>query len=140
MQGRLCELDTYAKYREYASLSVPTSFTDISSDPRVVQLLRAHYQSPADVEFYIRLFAEDTLNNSALPELLQYMEAVDAFSQALTNPLLSEHVFNERTFSTIGWKAIQSTHSLQELLARNSNWSQLGRPRISMTQQDWKYR
>jgi prostaglandin-endoperoxide synthase 2 len=47
------------------------------------------------------------------------MVALDAFSQALTNPLLSENVFNETTFSLEGMKIIEKTRSLREIVARN---------------------
>jgi prostaglandin-endoperoxide synthase 2 len=66
------------------------------------------------------------------------MVAVDAFSQALTNPLLSEHVFNEGTFTPIGWKTIQDTGSLRDIVARNSK-QDIGTARISMTRPGWKY-
>ncbi|MFN7508041.1 MAG: hypothetical protein ACK5Q1_21040, partial [Limnobacter sp.] len=84
------------------------------------------------------LFAEDTEPNSPLPELIQRMVAVDAFSQALTNPLLSEHVYKPDTFSQIGWNAIQGTQTLRDILARNSP-DQGGSARISMTQASWRY-
>ena len=48
------------------------------------------------------------------------MVALDAFSQALTNPLLSENVFNETTFSPEGMKIIESTKSLRDIAARNT--------------------
>ena len=66
------------------------------------------------------------------------MVAVDAFSQALTNPLLSEHVFHEDTFTKFGWDTIHSTGKLRDVLERNSPGG-LGDARISMTQADWTY-
>ena len=51
------------------------------------------------IEFFPGLFAEDARPNSVLPSLIGRMVGVDAFSQALTNPLLSPRVFNEQTFS-----------------------------------------
>ena len=53
-------------------------------------------------------------------ELLTTMVANDAFTQALTNPLLARNVFNEATFSPAGMKIINETSSLQQILARNS--------------------
>lgn len=47
------------------------------------------------------------------------MVAVDAFSHALTNPLLSPHVFSEATFTTEGWASIAATSPLNDLAARN---------------------
>jgi prostaglandin-endoperoxide synthase 2 len=48
------------------------------------------------------------------------MVAVDAFSQALTNPLLAKSVFNASTFSRAGMRAIKRTSRLQDLVARNT--------------------
>jgi prostaglandin-endoperoxide synthase 2 len=47
------------------------------------------------------------------------MVAADAFSHALSNPLLSPHVFHAGTFTTAGLDVIQKTASLADLLARN---------------------
>jgi prostaglandin-endoperoxide synthase 2 len=66
------------------------------------------------------------------------MVAVDAFSQALTNPLLSEHVFNPATFSEVGWNAIRTTKTLTALLERNAPGGLKG-ARVSMTRADWHY-
>jgi prostaglandin-endoperoxide synthase 2 len=137
-QGRLYQLDSYANYREYVSLKKPTSFSEISKNSKVVDFLAKHYKTPDDIDLYIGLFAEDNEANSPLPPLILRMVAVDAFSQALTNPLLSEHVFNVHTFSPFGWDAIQNTHTLHDILARNSP-DKAGSARISMTQSDWKY-
>lgn len=137
-QGRLCKLDSYTNYRKYVSLEKPMDFTDISKDKAVVDFLAANYSSPDDVDFYIGLFAEDTERNSPLPPLILRMVAVDAFSQALTNPLLSEHVFRPDTFSAIGWNAIQSTRSLRDVLIRNIPHD-IADARVAMTQSNWVY-
>jgi prostaglandin-endoperoxide synthase 2 len=136
-QGRECHVATYSDYRAYAGLSRPKTFADVSSDPRVVHLLRSAYGTPANIEFYVGLFAEDLVEHSPLPPLILAMVAVDAFSQALTNPLLSRHVFNEATFSDVGWEAIGNTSSLKDVLARNSPPGALGGKRISMTREGW---
>ena len=57
-------------------------------------------------------------------ELLTTMVANDAFTQALTNPLLARNVFTEDTFSAAGMKIIEETHSLKQILARNSQSSE----------------
>ena len=140
-QGRLCELASYSDYREYVSLSRPGDFSDISSDPQVVDFLKNTYKTVDKVEFYVGLFAEDNTKNSPLPPLLLRLVAVDAFSQALTNPLLSEHVFNENvrqeTFSAQGWEAIANTSVLRDILERNSPGG-IGDAQIGMTLSSWK--
>jgi prostaglandin-endoperoxide synthase 2 len=138
-QGRICRLAPYADYRAYVSLPRPRDFEDVSTNPKVVAFLKKVYQRPGDIEFYVGLFAEDTVRNSPLPELILRMVAVDAFSQALTNPLLSEHVFREDAFSTPGWDAIHTTSRLRDVVARNVPGG-LGDVPIGMTQAGWTRR
>ncbi len=137
-QGRFVNLAPYTDYRDYAGLPRPKTFEDISGNPDITDALKRAYGTPDKVDFYVGLFAEDTVANSPLPELLMRMVAVDAFSQALTNPLLSEHVFNPDTFSQYGWDEIQATHSLRDLVARNVP-QPLGDAFIGMTRPDWRY-
>jgi prostaglandin-endoperoxide synthase 2 len=61
--------------------------------------------------------------------------AIDAFSQAFTNPLLSPRVFNSATFSPLGWDLIGSTNSLSDLLHRNVPGER--RYEVTMTRRDW---
>ncbi len=135
-QGRLCDLAPYPDYREYVSLPRPKDFSDISSDARVVEFLSDRYRSVNDVDFYVGLFAEDPVDNSPLPPLMLRLVAVDAFSQALTNPLLSEHVYKKSTFSALGWEAIESTTSLADVLERNTA-GPFSKAEITMTQPGW---
>jgi prostaglandin-endoperoxide synthase 2 len=139
MQGRLCHLAPYADYRAHVSLARPGDFDSISSDPRTGPLLRSLYGDPSRIDFYVGLFAEEPVKNSPLPPLLLAMVAVDAFSQALTNPLLSERVFNQETFTKFGWDEIHDTSSLGDIVRRNSP-AAVGDARISMTRADWTYR
>ncbi len=118
-QGRFNKLDTYNNYRIAFGRSAARTFADISSREEVQAELQRLYGTVDRVEFYPGLFAEDLVDGSPLPELILRMVAVDAFSQALTNPLLSQHVFNPLTFTDYGWQTIQTTHSLADLVARN---------------------
>jgi prostaglandin-endoperoxide synthase 2 len=140
-QARACQVAPYVDYRRYVTLPAPTSFARVSTDPRVVNFLQSVYQSPAEIDFYIGLFAEDTVENSPLPRLLLTMVAVDAFSQALTNPLLCRNVYEtnrEAAFTRLGWDTIVQTHSLRDILDRNTPHG-AGDARISMTWSGWKY-
>lgn len=137
-QGRLCKLDSYSNYRTYAGLKPPAKFSDISKNKDVVDFLAKNYEKPDDIDYYVGLFAEDLEKNSPLPPLILNMVAVDAFSQALTNPLLSEHVFQPSTFTDMGWETIENTGSLHDVLERNSLVGS-AIPRISFTQSSWKY-
>ena len=138
LQGRHCALAPYARYRTYASMQAPARFTDISSDQRVVDFLRDAYGTPEKVDFYIGLFAEDRVKNAPLPPLILRMVAVDAFSQALTNPLLSEHVFSKDTFSPYGWATINETANLRDMVARNTPGGSVD-GFIGMTRPGWQH-
>ena len=136
-QGRVYRLDTYNHYRVAFGMKAAERFEDISSDPSVRALLQQLYGTPDDVEFYPGLFAEDRVPESPLPGLLMRMVAVDAFSQALTNPLLSQWVFNAETFTQWGYDLIQNTSKLGDILARNVPVR--GTTPIEMTQATWHY-
>ncbi len=119
-QGRRNELAGYNDYRAAMGFPRVTRFEQISGDPRVVAGLRAAYGHVDRIEFFIGLFAEDTLERAAVPPLIGRMVAADAFSHALTNPLLSPYVFNAGTFSEQGLASIERTGTLGDLLARNA--------------------
>ena len=119
-QGRVAGLASYNDYRRLCRHAPAASFADISSDPRVQQRLAELYPGGVeDVEFYIGLFAEDLEPNNVLPPLMMTMVAFDAFSQALTNPLLGPRVFNADTFTQTGMEIIEDTTSLSDIVQRN---------------------
>ncbi len=118
-QGRDAQLGSYNEYRVAVGFPRAETFADISSDPKICSELRKLYTEPDNVEFYVGLFAEDPRPNAAIMGLIGRFVALDAFSQALTNPLLSEHVFNEKTFGPEGMKFIECTHTLEDVLRRN---------------------
>ncbi len=139
-QGRLVRLAPYTAYRKYMGMSQPSRFEDISTNPDVVTFLRDKYNGRVeDVEFYVGLFSEDPGKNTPLPPLIRSMVAVDAFSQAFTNPLLSEHVFRESTFSPTGWATIHGDNTLDAVVRRNTPKGAVEGP-ITMTQPGWKRR
>jgi len=72
-----------------------------------------------------------------LPSLIGRMVGVDAFSQALTNPLLSPRVFNEQTFSPLGMQIIGGTSRLSDIVHRNVPESP-GTYLVTMTRADWR--
>jgi prostaglandin-endoperoxide synthase 2 len=53
-------------------------------------------------------------------ELLTVMVGYDAFTQALTNPLLAPEVFTEATFTRVGLEVIRTTSSMQQIVRRNA--------------------
>jgi prostaglandin-endoperoxide synthase 2 len=136
LQGRAVQLAPYNDYRELAGFPRVTAFDQISSDPEIQAGLRDLYGHVDRIEFYPGLFAEDTRPNSVLPSLIGRLVAVDAFSQALTNPLLSQRVFNAETFSPLGMEIIASTTSLSDVLHRNVPEAP-GRYLVTMTREGW---
>jgi prostaglandin-endoperoxide synthase 2 len=144
-QARNNDLASYNDYRAAFGMERATSFEQISANPAVRAKLQALYDTPDKVEFYPGLFAEDTIHNGVLPSLLTSMVAVDAFSQALTNPLLSEHVWSRQpegsgwpdAFTEWGRAEIARTHKLVDILGRNVLQPPT-RP-VEMTQATWHY-
>lgn len=124
-QARDNQLAGYNDYRAAMGFPRVTRFEQISGDPRVVEGLRRAYGDVDRIEFFVGLFAEDLVPRAAVPRLIGRMVAADAFSHALTNPLLAPAVFNERTFSPQGMQSIRATSRLQHLLDRNAPGSGL---------------
>jgi prostaglandin-endoperoxide synthase 2 len=137
LQARSNHLRSYNEYRVHFGMQAAGSFADISSNPRIVAILQSLYGNVDDVELYPGLFSEDRVPKSPLPELLLRMVGVDAFSQALTNPLLSEHVYNKETFTEWGFQLIKDTRCLGDLLARQG--AKIHPKAVSMTQPRWIY-
>ena len=117
--GREAQLCSYNDYRELCGFPRVTDFDQITRDESAQKLLRDLYGHVDKIEFYVGLFAEDGRPNSALPALIGRLVGIDAFSQAFTNPLLAELVFNKETFTPTGWDIIQDTNSLSQILHRN---------------------
>jgi prostaglandin-endoperoxide synthase 2 len=136
-QARTNRLPGYNAYRKEYGFASATTFEDISTDAAVLDILKSLYASPDDVEFYPGLFAEDRVPRSPLPGLLMTMVGVDAFSQALTNPLLSQHVYNEDTFTPWGFALIAGTNSLGQILQRQG--ADVDPKTLTMTQLSWNY-
>jgi prostaglandin-endoperoxide synthase 2 len=131
-QARAVRLRGYNEYRRLARFPRARRFEDVSSDPRVQRRLRDVYGDVDAIEFYPGLFAEDVRPNAVLPALIGRLVAIDAFSQAFTNPLLAPRVFTPATFSPIGWDLIRTTRRLSDLV--NRNVPDRGRPyAITMT-------
>jgi prostaglandin-endoperoxide synthase 2 len=119
LTDRKCQLASYNDYREMCKFPRATDFDQISSDPEIQQALKALYGHVDNLEFYVGLYAEDTRVKSAVGPLIGRLVGIDAFSQALTTPLLGEHIYNEQTFSQAGLEIIDATSTLSDLLHRN---------------------
>ncbi|MCF6469859.1 heme peroxidase [Nonomuraea sp. MG754425] len=119
--SRVLGLAPYNSYREHCRFPRVRDFGQITGDPRVAGALRELYRDVDDVDLYVGLFAEEPGSPDAiLPPLLTKIIAIDAFSQALTNPLLAPRVFNAATFSPQGVRIIAATRSLSDIVRRNT--------------------
>jgi prostaglandin-endoperoxide synthase 2 len=132
--GRTANLAGYNDYREACGYPRVWSFHDVSRRPEIADALAARYRSVDDIELYVGLFAEDVVEGGALPTLMGTMVGVDAFTQALTNPLLSDTVFGESTFSEIGLAQIEATETLRDIVCRNLDGEELQDPLVTFTQ------
>jgi prostaglandin-endoperoxide synthase 2 len=117
---RKARLRSFNEYREAYGLARLTSFEELTSDPEVRERLEALYREVDNVEWYVGIFAEDYPDQAMMGELMTYMVANDAFTQALTNPLLARSVFNDATFTKTGLGILTTTKSLQDIVSRNS--------------------
>ena len=91
----------------------------MSSDPEVQRRLEALYGDVENLEWYVGIWAEDHPGDQIMGDLLTAMVGYDAFTQALTNPVLAPQVFTEDTFTRAGMRVIRRTGRLQDVVARN---------------------
>lgn len=117
---REARLRSFNDYREAYGLSRFESFDQLTTNVKVRNKLKELYGDIDKLEWYVGIFAEDYPDYMMMGELLTYMVANDAFTQALTNPLLARNVFNEATFTKTGLDIIKQTGSLQEIVTRNA--------------------
>jgi prostaglandin-endoperoxide synthase 2 len=110
----------FVEYQRAFHEEVVADFKDLVGDTALAADLEALYPAGVqDVEFLVGLFAQKHDDDEVLPGLVRTMVAVDAFSQILTNPLLAANIYCDAAFSAVGDKIINSTHSFQDLVARN---------------------
>jgi prostaglandin-endoperoxide synthase 2 len=117
---RFARLQTYNAYRQRFGMAPKKDFADLTSDAVVQARLAELYGNIDNLEWYVGIWAEDHPDDQMMGDLLTVMVGYDAFTQALTNPLLAPQVFNEATFTRAGMRVIKKTRSLQQILARNA--------------------
>jgi prostaglandin-endoperoxide synthase 2 len=119
--SRALRIAPYNAYRRHLRFPPVRSFNQISEDPRVRDSLRARYNSVDDIDLYVGVFAEQPGSpDTILGPLLTKIIAIDAFSQALTNPLLAPRVLTADTFTPLGLRTVERTRTLSDILHRNS--------------------
>lgn len=117
---RKARLQPFNEYRKAFGLRPLRCFDELTADPELQRRLAELYGGIENLEWYVGLFAEDHPPQMMMGELLGTMVGYDAFTQALTNPLLARNVFNANTFTQTGLDIIAETHRLQQLFDRNA--------------------
>lgn len=119
-KGREWRLQSFNTYRDYFNLARLGSFGELTDDEALAQRLQAVFRDVDRVDLAVGLLAEDGhAHDAVFGNLMAYMVGVDAFSQALTNPLLSGNVFGERAFGAQGVEIVKSTRSFAQIVERN---------------------
>ncbi len=127
--SRQARLASYNDYREAFSMKRISSFAELNTTDASRDALKSLYNNDIDkLEFLPGLWCENRSGKGILNRLADYepmfgesimtMVGVDAFSQALTNPLLSENIYNADTFSKKGMEIMDSIETLEQLI----NW------------------
>jgi prostaglandin-endoperoxide synthase 2 len=117
--SRKFRLKPYNQYRERFSMAAYGSFDELTGDPSLSAKLEQLYGHVDRVELTVGLLAEQKARGTILPSLMRTMVGADAFSQALTNPLLAGNVWGERAFSELGLEIIDSTKTFKDIVERN---------------------
>jgi len=136
--GRDAEIATYNDYRALCGMQRVDAFNQVTGDSTIQSALQELYGTPDRIEFFTGLLAEDVRPNAALGPLAGTLVAADAFSQALTNPLLHKRTFTPKTFSEVGWNILQEKQTLEALVKRNTVNDYDGDYHIQMTRRDWQ--
>ncbi len=118
--GRQVKLRSFNNYREAFSMPRLNSFEELTDDLGLREELKNLYNDRIDdLEWHVGIFAEDHDEGFILGRLMTRMVGYDAFTHALTNPLMSIYVHNEQTFSKIGLSVIDETNTIEDIIKRN---------------------
>ena len=121
IMARSFALQPMNAYRRYLGLKPLRSFEALTDDPLLRERLKSLYRNDINqVELLPGMFAEEERGDASFGSLLMKMVGYDAFTQALTNPLLAPSVFNRETFSDAGWAAFHETRTLDDVFRRNT--------------------
>ncbi len=116
---RSANLASYNAYRERFGLDPVESFENLTGEKELsAKLAQLYGNDISRLEWYIGMLCEKHAQNMIMGDMLYYMVAHDAFTHAITNPLLADDVFREETFSPTGWAIIQETKTLADIMAK----------------------
>ncbi|MEU3504616.1 peroxidase family protein [Streptomyces hundungensis] len=117
--GRELRLASYNDYRVHYGFPPVTHPRQITGDSRVQEALLDLYGGVDGIDLYVGLFAEEPEPGAIFGRLLERIISVDAFSEALNNPLLAPRLFAPSTFSQEGFQVVRETRSFSGLVHRN---------------------
>ena len=118
--GRRCGLASFNAYRRHYGLKPYASFEALTGEREDAAALRALYGEVERLEWFVGLFAEAHDEGAMMGELLTTMVANDAFTQALTNPLLAKEIHTADTFGAEGLAIVRGTKRVAQVIARNT--------------------
>lgn len=118
--GRDFRLASYNDYRIQFGMKPIKSFDKFTNDEKLDNKLRELYKDIDEMEFVVGIFAEKSGKDRLFGSLMYVMVAYDAFTQIYTNPLLSNNIYTEETFTKYGLDLIKDTNSVQDLAERNN--------------------
>lgn len=118
--SRVAKLQPFNAYRKQFGLKPVRNFEELTGETELAAELRDLYGDIDRVEWFVGLFAEAYGEASLMGELQATMVAHDAFTQALTNPLLSKNIYSEATLSKTGKRIADATNTLRQLVERNA--------------------
>lgn len=112
----------FNQYRREFGLEPLSSFAELSNCETVVDRLYSLYGGNIDnLDFLIGLYAEKPVEGQLFGSLMTSMVAHDAFTQALTNPLLARKIFTEETITPLGMNILNDTKTLDDIWSRNKD-------------------
>ncbi|WP_091737319.1 peroxidase family protein [Phenylobacterium immobile] len=118
-KSRGWKLRGYNDYRQAFGLPRLSTTLELTRDAGLAQQLDNLYGDVDGIEMMVGLLAEARAPGAPLGELMRLMVGSDAFTQALTNPLLASHVFGEQAFTSVGMAAIEATSTFDDVGQRN---------------------
>ncbi|MEM8971832.1 MAG: peroxidase family protein [Pseudomonadota bacterium] len=125
---RASHLKSFNAYREHYKFKRYVTFEELTGEKELSKQLANLYTDDIDkLEWYVGIFAEKHGRDMIMGDLLMAMVAQDAFTQALTNPLLSKHIFGAHTFTEEGMEIINQTTVLADIVKRVSKGGDIGK-------------
>nr|MBX2880017.1 hypothetical protein [Granulosicoccus sp.] len=117
-------LQPYNEYRAAFGLQPMTEFHDLRASKEVTERLKDIYEEDINkLDFLVGLYAERASETRLFGDLMTRMVAYDAFTQVLTNPLVSKNILTKKTITEVGIERLKNTNSLNDIWQRNKDAS-----------------